>query len=69
MTHLASPEEDEDVREEVVAECAEARQRRHRRRPHRRVLQDDPVVDVADVAGRVGGLRMEGVQSNSLNGG
>ena len=54
--HLAAAEQDEDVGQQVVAEGAEARQGRDGGRPHRGVLQDDAVVDVADVARGVRGL-------------
>jgi hypothetical protein len=50
--HAAAGQEHEDRGQQVVAQSAKLGQGRHRRGPHRRVLQDDAVVDEPDVPGR-----------------
>ena len=55
--HHTPAQQDQDVGQKIVAERAEPGHGRDGGRPDRGVLQQDPVVDEPDVAGRVGGAR------------
>ena len=48
-------QEDENIGEQIIAECPEPGEGGDCGSTDRRVLKDDAVVDVPDVAGRVGG--------------